>query len=89
MQVRAINPNPDPNPNPNPQPNPIFHSGRYANTYPNPRSPAVCLGKTTLLSQLSIDFAKQNKPVLWGSFEIRNERLIHKMLMQVCTHSLP
>jgi ABC-type lipoprotein export system ATPase subunit len=25
-------------------------------------------GKTTLLSQLSIDFAKQNKPVLWGRY---------------------
>ena len=39
-------------------------------------------GKTTLLSQLSIDWALNNKPVLWGSFEVRNERLLHKMLVQ-------
>ena len=40
-------------------------------------------GKTTLLSQLTIDFAKQNVPTLWGSFEIRNERLVQKMLQQM------
>lgn len=39
-------------------------------------------GKTTLLSQLSLDFAEQNVPVLWGSFEIKNVRLLQKMLLQ-------
>jgi twinkle protein len=31
-------------------------------------------GKTTFLSQLSLDFAKQGKSTLWGSFEIKNVR---------------
>jgi twinkle protein len=39
-------------------------------------------GKTTFLSQLSLDFAKQDKATLWGSFEIKNSRLIQKMLHQ-------
>jgi len=39
-------------------------------------------GKTTFLSQLSIDFAEQDKPVLWGSFEIKNTRLMQKMMRQ-------
>ena len=39
-------------------------------------------GKTTLLSQLSIDFAAQGVPTLWGSFEIKNSRLLEKMLRQ-------
>ncbi len=43
-------------------------------------------GKTTLLSQLSIDWAQQQMPTLWGSFEIRNERLLHKMLVQSHKH---
>jgi twinkle protein len=38
--------------------------------------------QTTLLSQLSIDFAEQGISTLWGSFEIKNTRLIHKMLQQ-------
>lgn len=32
-------------------------------------------GKTTFLSQLSIDFLTQGIPTLWGSFEIKNEVL--------------
>ena len=43
--------------------------------------PTGC-GKTTLLSQLSIDFAKSGAATLWGSFEIRNARLVEKMLQQ-------
>jgi twinkle protein len=39
-------------------------------------------GKTTILSQLSLDFAKQGVPALWGSFEIKNFRLAQKMLQQ-------
>jgi twinkle protein len=44
----------------------------------------VCLltGKTTMLSQLSIDFAKVGAKTLWGSFEIKNHRLARKMLQQ-------
>ena len=37
-------------------------------------------GKTTFLSQLSIDFLQQGIPTLWGSFEIKNEILAHTML---------
>ncbi|KAL0491572.1 Peo1 [Acrasis kona] len=40
------------------------------------------IGKTTLLSQLAIDFASQGVNTLWGSFEIKNVRLIKKMLCQ-------
>lgn len=43
--------------------------------------PTGC-GKTTFLSQMSIDLAKKGIPVLWGSFEIRNEVLITNMLIQ-------
>lgn len=39
-------------------------------------------GKTTFLSQLSIDFVQQGIPTLWGSFEIKNEILAHTMLSQ-------
>lgn len=39
-------------------------------------------GKTTVLSQLSLDFAVQNVPTLWGSFEIKNTKLLRKMLCQ-------
>ena len=39
-------------------------------------------GKTTILSQISLDFAKENVPTLWGSFEIKNTRLLLKMLHQ-------
>jgi twinkle protein len=39
-------------------------------------------GKTTFLSQLSIDFVQQGIPTLWGSFEIKNEILAETMLSQ-------
>lgn len=45
-------------------------------------------GKTTLLSQLSLDFCKQNIPTLWGSFEIKNEILLKKLLMQYASCDL-
>lgn len=43
-------------------------------------------GKTTLLSQLSLDFAKEGAATLWGSFEIKNNRLALKMLQQSYKH---
>lgn len=39
-------------------------------------------GKTTLLGQLSLDFAENDVRTLWGSFEIKNTRLMHKLLRQ-------
>lgn len=39
-------------------------------------------GKTTFLSQLSIDFLTQGVPTLWGSFEIKNEVLGQTMVQQ-------
>lgn len=39
-------------------------------------------GKTTILSQISLDFVRENVPTLWGSFEIKNSRLLLKMLHQ-------
>lgn len=39
-------------------------------------------GKTTLLSQLSIDFTRAGAKTLWGSFEIKNHLLARKMLRQ-------
>ena len=37
-------------------------------------------GKTTFMSQLSIDFLAQGLPTLWGSFEIVNEVLGQSMV---------
>ncbi|CAG8832107.1 9561_t:CDS:1, partial [Racocetra persica] len=39
-------------------------------------------GKTTILSQLSLDYCKSGVSTLWGSFEIPNVRLAKKMLTQ-------
>lgn len=39
-------------------------------------------GKTTIISQLSLDYCKSGVPTLWGSFEIMNKRLAKKMLYQ-------
>lgn len=39
-------------------------------------------GKTTFLSQLSLDICRQGVPTLWGSFEIRNPRLVSHMIQQ-------
>ena len=45
-------------------------------------------GKTTLLSQMSIDLCQSNTNTLWGSFEIKNTRLIKKMLTQLVGYEL-
>ena len=45
-------------------------------------------GKTTFLSQLSLDFAKQGIGTLWGSFEIKNDILISNMLQQFAGENL-
>ncbi|EKX33854.1 hypothetical protein GUITHDRAFT_98228 [Guillardia theta CCMP2712] len=45
-------------------------------------------GKTTMLSQLSIDLCEQGVHTLWGSFEIKNARLGAKMLQQHSKKSL-
>lgn len=39
-------------------------------------------GKTTFLSQLSLDFLSQGVPTLWGSFEIQNEIFLESMVKQ-------
>lgn len=39
-------------------------------------------GKTTIISQISLDYCKSGVPTLWGSFEIVNRRLAKKMLYQ-------
>lgn len=41
------------------------------------------IGKTTLLSQLSLDYCLQGVPTMWGSFEIGNVRLAADMLTQL------
>ena len=46
-------------------------------------------GKTTFLSQLSLDFVEQGVPTLWGSFEIKNTRLMLKLLQQYSKQPLP
>ncbi|XP_072154968.1 mitochondrial DNA helicase isoform X2 [Bemisia tabaci] len=45
--------------------------------------PTGC-GKTTLMSELSLDLAMQGVTTLWGSFEIKNHRLARTMLQQYC-----
>ncbi|EEY59593.1 twinkle protein, putative [Phytophthora infestans T30-4] len=49
--------------------------------------PTGC-GKTTFLSQLSLDLCGQGVSTLWGSFEIKNTRLMHKMLTQLAQRNL-
>lgn len=46
-------------------------------------------GKTTFLGQISLDLAEQGVNVLWGSFEIKNTRLMHKLLQQYMKDVLP
>jgi twinkle protein len=46
-------------------------------------------GKTTFLGQVSLDLAEQGINVLWGSFEIKNTRLLHKLLKQFSRQGLP
>lgn len=45
-------------------------------------------GKTTIISQLSLDYCKSGVPTLWGSFEIMNKRLAKKMLYQFAEEDL-
>ena len=45
-------------------------------------------GKTTVLSQLSLDLCMQGVQTLWGSFEIRNSRLGLVMAQQMANSSL-
>ncbi|KAK4534647.1 hypothetical protein CDCA_CDCA02G0672 [Cyanidium caldarium] len=40
------------------------------------------IGKTTVLSQMSLDFCQQGANTLWGSFEISNVRMAKMMLSQ-------
>eukprot|EP00808_Paulinella_micropora_P023520 g12676.t1 len=40
------------------------------------------VGKTTVLSQMSLDLARQDRVTLWGSFEIPNSRLARTLLSQ-------
>lgn len=44
--------------------------------------PTGC-GKTTVLSQISLDYCMQGVKVIWGSFEVRNTRLSQIMLQQI------
>lgn len=46
-------------------------------------------GKTTFLGQVSLDLVEQDVNVLWGSFEIKNTRLMHKLLQQFAREPLP
>ncbi|CAJ0830845.1 12794_t:CDS:2 [Entrophospora sp. SA101] len=45
-------------------------------------------GKTTILSQLSLDYCRSGVSTLWGSFEIPNIRLAKKMLQQFAQKDL-
>eukprot|EP00741_Cyanophora_paradoxa_P005101 tig00000857_g4943.t1 len=46
-------------------------------------------GKTTLLSQIALnECIASNTPTLWGSFEVKNARLIKKMITQLAGQSL-
>lgn len=45
-------------------------------------------GKTTFVSEYSLDLALQGVSTLWGSFEIRNARLARTMLQQMVGMSL-
>jgi len=45
-------------------------------------------GKTTFLTQMSLDFVKQGIPTLWGSFEIKNDKLASLFLMQYSKKNL-
>lgn len=49
--------------------------------------PTGC-GKTTFVSEYSLDLCAQGVPTLWGSFEIKNVRLAKMMLTQYVQRSL-
>lgn len=42
-------------------------------------------GKTTVLSQISLDLCMQGMRTMWGSFEVRNSRLAQVMIQQIAT----
>ncbi|XP_045174031.2 twinkle mtDNA helicase-like isoform X2 [Mercenaria mercenaria] len=46
-------------------------------------------GKTTFMSEYSLDLCMQGVNTLWGSFEISNVRLIKVMMQQFCGKSIP
>eukprot|EP01080_Neovahlkampfia_damariscottae_P003074 gene3074-5244_t len=46
------------------------------------------IGKTTILSQMSLDYVQQGIPTLWGSFEIKNTNLVKSMLCQMAQKDL-
>lgn len=46
------------------------------------------MGKTTVLSQMSLDLCLQGVNTLWGSFEIKNHRLAKTMLNQLHGQSI-
>lgn len=45
-------------------------------------------GKTTVVSQISLELAQQGVHTLWGSFEIKNDTLVTKMMQQHAKISL-
>ncbi|KAJ2806033.1 hypothetical protein H4R20_001849 [Coemansia guatemalensis] len=49
--------------------------------------PTGC-GKTTVISQMSLDFCKSGVSTLWGSFEIPNVRLATRMMGQLAKKDL-
>ncbi|KAF7494814.1 Twinkle protein [Sarcoptes scabiei] len=49
--------------------------------------PTGC-GKTTFVSEYSLDLCVQGVPTLWGSFEIKNVRLIKMMMTQLAQRNL-
>ena len=46
-------------------------------------------GANSYIGQTSLDLAEQGINVLWGSFEIKNTRLMHKLLQQYMKDVLP
>lgn len=49
---------------------------------------ATGVGKTTFLSQLSLDYCSSGINTLWGSFEIKNVKLMQTMLAQLSQANL-
>ncbi|KAJ2720303.1 hypothetical protein GGI07_004679 [Coemansia sp. Benny D115] len=52
-------------------------------------SGATGCGKTTIASQLSLDFCRSGVSTLWGSFEIPNVRLATRMVNQFARQEVP
>ena len=67
----------------------IYEIFLYLISHINGTMITVTLGKTTFLGQASLDLAEQGINVLWGSFEIKNTRLMHKLLQQYTKDVLP